>query len=87
MIFIITRKTQGTISPHRKGKERGEIQTKTVSQRCSMNEQVNRETRQERAIRDFMRSCLALQKEEQTVAHILAELGNTLLRTEPTFLR
>ena len=30
-----------------------------------MNEQVNRETRQKRAIRDFMRSCLALQKEEQ----------------------
>lgn len=40
-----------------------------------MNEQVKPMSRQERAIKDFMHSCLVIQKEEQAIPHILAELG------------
>ena len=40
-----------------------------------MNEQENHMSRQEKAIKDFMDNCLVIQKEEQTVIHILAELG------------
>ena len=41
-----------------------------------MSEQRNPMSRQEKAIRDFMRSCLVIPKEEQAIDHILAELGN-----------
>lgn len=40
-----------------------------------MNEQVNHLSRQEIAIKDFMYNCLVMQKEEQIIDHILAELG------------
>ncbi|MDO5389558.1 MAG: response regulator [Eubacteriales bacterium] len=40
-----------------------------------MNEQMNHMLRQEKAIKDFMYNCLDIQKEEQIIDHILAELG------------
>ena len=40
-----------------------------------MNEQGKPMSRQEKAIQDLMRICLGIQKEEQAVDHMLAQLG------------
>ncbi|MGN0424523.1 MAG: response regulator [Acetatifactor sp.] len=40
-----------------------------------MNEQKNHLSRQEKAMRDILQSCMGLQKEDQAAYHILAELG------------
>ena len=40
-----------------------------------MKEQGRPMSRQEIAVKDFLRGCLAIQSEEQVITHILTELG------------